>query len=244
MPGPLKNTSECSKITALESWKKIVCRIRVHLHVEKVWNSPKSLRRLTHEQVSAVELSIVVNAETFSWSHLPENSIFWSPQGTTQTPKQVTARYKGLVEIMHRFPSANSASKVSTRSIYCAHFSMLRDSQKHTTRLLGVHISFNLRCLGATQHATRDRLLDELGIASSDSYPTTVQKGLSWVHNQAREALLAKATNQMATPSSCQRSRTQFNVCTCFFVNSWQRSVKLLNQTLVIVRIRQEPAVD
>ena len=75
--------------------------------------------------------------------------------------------------------------------------------KKKNTRLHGVHVSLKL-----VQHATCDRLLDNLGMASVNCYPATVQV-LILGTIQAREALSAKATDQTATSTFCQQNERE-----------------------------------
>ena len=64
--------------------------------------------------------------------------------------------------------------QIGNRSNYCAYFSILRDSQRtYNSPSWCPHQQFNLRCLPATQHTTRDQLDDELGVASSNCYSNT-----------------------------------------------------------------------
>ena len=58
--------------------------------------------------------------------------------------KRKHVRCEAFVETMSKFPGAISAGKLSNRSIDYAHFSLLRDSKKHSACPLGVHISSNL----------------------------------------------------------------------------------------------------
>ena len=116
----------------------------------------------------------------------------------------------------------------NNRSVYCAHFSIPRDSQKHTTRPLGVHISLNLRCPGTTKHAARDRLLDEPG---TNRYPTAVQRA-RFGHIASAEALSVNEPTAQSNP---------INVCTCFFINSGQGSAVMLNNERFASQHRYEP---
>ena len=89
--------------------------------------------------------------QTFSWKPLWDNINRKLPGD--RIPK-VTSR--GRTQNAHRFLSHcnHTQTHLVQRSATL---------NNHTTCLLGVHISLNLWCLSAAQHATGDRLIDELG---------------------------------------------------------------------------------
>ena len=118
-----------------------------------------------------------------------------------------------------------------------------RSTQTQPTWALPEAIKLLCLCIlwEAAQHATCDRLLDELGISSSNCYPTTVQRVCFRDLTRCGKSCQPRQRTKNGNFFFLSAWSNTFIVRKCFFVNSGQGSVKLLKARVVIFRICQEP---